>query len=215
MKSDFKLAEQLVKHAHLLEIPGHLLMKHGRQDYVGAVLCLRGTLYFKQAHTIIVREAICQCFDAFRKYAELHVSWLWREGVASGESLTPYANSVSLREMMSVMDEDDHLSFYYTSGVKEVDAGSWLFKIFGKRGWQAKMGDDLSVLEFSVPLLFQEYHPLVFLDLFLSFGRRLAPEHGHAGHAYNLSQRAATPINPPKRSWPNVCRGWTPARPLC
>ncbi|MFU7548335.1 type VI immunity family protein, partial [Pseudomonas paraeruginosa] len=55
------------------------------------------------------------------------------------------------------------------------------------RGWQAKMGDGLSVLEFSVPLLSQEQNPLFFQQLFLSLARRLDPEQGYAGLAFNLS----------------------------
>lgn len=187
MEPEFNLAEELAKQPHLLEIPGNLLMKGGREDYIGAVLCLRGTLYFKDAHTPLVREALCQCFDEFKRLAEPHLTWLWREEPPQGEPLTAYGDTRSLREMMGAMDEDDHLSFCYTSGKQSRDASAWLFDIYGKRGWQAKMGRDLSVLEFSVPLLYQEQNPLNFLRLFLDFARQLAPEQGYAGHAYNLS----------------------------
>ncbi|KRV77655.1 hypothetical protein AO742_29195, partial [Pseudomonas citronellolis] len=168
-------------------VPGNLLMKGGPEDYIGAVLCLRGTLYFKGAHTPLVREALYQCFDEFKRLAEPHLTWLWREEPPEGKPLTAYADSKSLREMLASMDEDYPLSFCYTSGKQSNDASPWYFDIFAQAAWEAKMGDDLSVLEFSVPLLYQEQNPLSFLRLFLDFARLLAPEQGYAGHAYNLS----------------------------
>lgn len=187
MAQPFDLAEELAKQPHVLEMPGNLLMKGGPEDYIGAVLCVRGTLYFKEAHTPLVREALCQCFEDFKRLAEPHLNWIWREEPPQGNPLTAYKDNQSLHEMMGSMDEDDHLSFCYTSGKKSLDASSWLFDIYGKRGWQAKKGRDLSVLEFSVPLLYQEQNPLIFQQLFMSFARRLNPEQGYAGLAFNLS----------------------------
>ena len=110
------LAEELAKQSLLLALPGNLLMKGGPEDYIGAVLCLRGTLYFKEAHTPLVREALCQCFDEFKRIAEPHLTWLWREEPPEGKPLTAYSDAKSLREMLASMDEDYPLSFYYTSG---------------------------------------------------------------------------------------------------
>ncbi|MGE7955067.1 DUF3396 domain-containing protein [Pseudomonas sp. NPDC089530] len=187
MEQGFNLAEKLAKEPHLLEIPGNLLMKGGPEDYIGAALCLRGTLYFKEAHTPLVREALCQCFDEFKRLAEPYLTWLWREEPPEGRPLTAYRDAKPLREMLANMDEDYPLSFYYTSGKQSNDASAWYFDIFGQAAWEAKIGDDLSVLEFSLPLLYQEQQPLRFLQLFRDFARRLNPEQGYAGHAYNLS----------------------------
>ena len=187
MQSEFNLAEALSVHAHLLQLPGSLLMKSGRQDYVGAALCLRGTLYFKGAHTLIVREALCQCLDDFRQYAEPHLKWLWREEPLDGKPLLDYSKAKPLRKLLAGLSEHHPFSVYYSSGEQSLDAPFWRFSIFAQAAWQAAMGDDLSVMEFSVPLLYQEQHPLHFLNLMHKFCHRLAPEHGHAGHAYNLS----------------------------
>ncbi|EOD9096255.1 TPA: type VI immunity family protein, partial [Pseudomonas aeruginosa] len=162
MEQEFNLADELAKQPNVLEIPGNLLMKGGPQDYIGAVLCLRGTLYFKEAHTPLVREALCQCFDDFKRLAEPHLTWLWREEPPEGKPLTAYGDAKPLREMLASMDEDYPLSFYYTSGKQSNDAGAWYFEFFGQAAWESKMGDDLSVLEFSVPLLYQEQNPLGF-----------------------------------------------------
>lgn len=84
MAQPFDLAEELAKQPHLLEMPGNLLMKGGPEDYIGAVLCVRGTLYFREAHTPLVREALCQCFDEFKQVAEPQLTWLWREEPPQG-----------------------------------------------------------------------------------------------------------------------------------
>lgn len=187
MEQEFNLVEELAKQPHLMEMPGNLLMKGGAEDYIGAVLCLRGTLYFKEAHTPLVREALCQCFDEFKRIAEPHLTWLWREEPPEGKPLMAYADAKPLREMLSSMDEDYPLSFYYSSGKQSIDASGWHFEIFGQSAWESRIGRDLSVLEFSVPLLHQEQQPLDFLRLFLDFARRLSPRQGYAGHALNLS----------------------------
>ncbi|TBU76896.1 hypothetical protein DNK06_01195 [Pseudomonas daroniae] len=187
MEPEFNMAEELAKQPNLLEIPGNLLMKGGREDYIGAMLCLRGTLYFKEAHTPLVREALCQCFDEFKRLAEPHLTWLWREEPPEGKPLTAYSDAKPLREILSGMDEDYPLTFYYTSGRRANDASPWFFEIYGKSAWEARIGRNLSVLQFSIPLLYQEQSPIKFLQLFIDFSRRLNPEQGYAGHAYNLS----------------------------
>lgn len=187
MDQSFDLAAALTKQPHLLEVPGNLLMKGGPQNYIGAVASVRGTLYFKEAHTSVVREALCKCFDDFKMVAEPHLTWLLREEPPKGKPVIPYSNAASLREMMESLDEDDLLSFFYTSGKQSKDASPWLFSIMGQRAWQAKMGDDVSVLEFSVPVLFHDQNPLSFLKLFRAFAQRLNPEQGYAGNAFNLS----------------------------
>ncbi|WP_165666890.1 DUF3396 domain-containing protein [Metapseudomonas otitidis] len=188
MDEPINLAEELAKQPHILEMPGHLLMKGGPQDYIGALLCLRGTLYFKGAHTPIVREALCRCFDAFKQLAEPHLTWLWRgKEPPEGKPMTAYADAKSLRDMLAGMDEDYPLHFDYSSGKQSNDAADWLFKVIAQSAWEAKIGRDLSTLEFSVPLLYQEEHPLEFLRLFVNFTRWLVSEQGYAGHAFNLA----------------------------
>jgi hypothetical protein len=52
-------------HPEKLRVPGGLLTKQGPQDYVGSVPAISGTLFFNDAHTPEVREAICACFDEY------------------------------------------------------------------------------------------------------------------------------------------------------
>ena len=187
MEQPFDMAAELIKQPHVLEIPGNLLMKGGPEDYIGAVLCLRATLYFKDAHTPLVREALCKCFDEFQLLADGHLTWLVRDNPPQGERVTPYAQARNLRAIMGPMGENDFLSVHYTSGKQSQDASPWLFSVLGPRAWQANMGNNIGVLEFSVPLLFQEQNPLSFLKLFYGFARRINPQQGYAGHAFNLS----------------------------
>ena len=59
-------------------LPGAMLMKYGPENYVGATLAVRATLYFYGSHTDAVRLAICQCFDQYEAMAKEHLTWLWR-----------------------------------------------------------------------------------------------------------------------------------------
>jgi len=170
-----------------LELPGDLLLPNGPANYVGAVMCLRLTLYFKGAHLPGTRESLCLCFDAFRELAGDAMSWLWREKPKDGRALQRVKDSKALREMIEPMSEDDHLSFCYTSGSNAEDAGAWQFVVYGKRGWQSHMGNDTSVLELSVPTSQSLAGLRQFIELAIKCARWLSAEHGHAGYALNLS----------------------------
>ncbi len=184
---DAFMIDWMKNHDHTV-LPGAMLMKHGPQDYIGASLAVRGTLYFRGSHTTDVREAICQCFDDYETLAKEHLTWLWREEPPDGPDRFAYPRARPLREMMQHLDEDDHVGFAYTGGTKAHDASPWLFYVSGLRGWEAKLGwKGLDSLEFSVPRRLVEAHPARFQRLFVDFARRLKAEHGHAGFAFNLS----------------------------
>lgn len=169
-------------------LPGAMLMKYGPEDYVGAALTVRGTLYFKGAHTPEVREAICQCFEAYEAIAKAHLTWLWLDEPPAGPDKFAYPKAKPMREMLNRYKENDAVGFAYIGGEKPEDASPWLFYVDGHRGWQAKMGTwGLDSLEFSVPRSYVKENPIAFQTLFLSFARLLKVEHGHASFAYNLS----------------------------
>jgi hypothetical protein len=169
-------------------LPGAMLMKYGPQDYIGATLAVRGTLYFRGSYKAAVREAICQCFDAYESIAKVHLTWLWREEPPEGPDKFVYPKAKPLRTMMMRMDEDDHVGFTYIGGEKPHDASPWMFWVSGLRGWEAKLGSrGLDSLEFSIPHALVEKNPTLFQTLFLDFARRLNAVHGHGGFAFNLS----------------------------
>lgn len=171
-----------------LEFPGDLLLPSGPQNYVGAVMCLRLTLYFKNAHTAATRKNLCLCFAAFCELAGDALSWLWREKPNRGMPKQRVKNCKPLCDMIETMSEDDHLSFCYTSGAKAEDAGAWKFLIFGARAWEARIGRDMSVLELSVPISCLPTQREDFIELAAKCARWLSAEHGHAGYAVNLSE---------------------------
>jgi len=169
-------------------LPGAMLMKHGPEDYIGATLAVRSTLYFRGACTDGVREAICACFDQYEAIAKERLTWLWREEPPEGPNRIAYSKAKSMREMLARMDENDHVGFAYIGGKKSHDASPWLFWVSGLRGWEAKQGNNgLDSLQFSVPRTFVEAHPAQFQALFVAFAQLLNAEHGHAGFAFNLS----------------------------
>lgn len=186
MMEDFNLAATLETLGDAMHIPGAALMKYGPEDYTGAVIAIRATLYFNGGWLPEVREAVCQCFDQYQAIATDHLTWLWREEPPEGPDKFAYRDAPSMRTMVAKLRPNDLLSFGYTGGEKPHDASPWLFHVLGQRAWKANMGRKLGALEFSVPLLFHEEHPTVLPRLFLDFAERLKA-HGHAGYALNLS----------------------------
>lgn len=176
------------EHPEKMRIPGGLLTKQGPQDYVGSVPAIGGTLFFRDAHLPDVREAICACFDEYEAVARGHITWLWRAEPPEGPDKFPYVKAPQMRTMMRRMDEDDLVSFIYTSGEKPHDAGEWEVQVYGIRGWKAKMGNwGLCALRFSVPLLYVEENGTAFQAMFLSFAKRLKAVHGYGGYSLVLS----------------------------
>jgi len=171
-----------------LNVPGGMLTKQGPQKYVGAVPAISGTLFFNDAHLPEVRKAICDCFDAYLIAATPQLTWLLREDPPDGLDRMAFEKAKPLKTMLAKMDEDDIVSFCYTSGKAVHDAGPWEFQVVGIPAWRAKMGGwGLCGLRFSVPLLFVEEYPDAFRELFVTCANHLRAEHGYAGHALVLS----------------------------
>ena len=171
-----------------LNVPGGMLTKSGPQNYVGCVPAIGGTLFFADAHLPAVRDAICACFDEYQRAVKPALTWLFREDPPEGPSKQAISKAKPLKAMLAQMDEDDLVSFHYTSGKQAHDAGPWEFQVVGIQGWRAKMGGwGLCGLQFSVPLLFVEENPETFVQLFVDCARRLRAAHGYAGHRLVLS----------------------------
>ena len=176
------------EHPERMRVPGGFLTKQGPQDYVGSVPAITGTLFFNDAHTPEVREAICACFDEYKAVANEHLTWLWRAEPPEGPDKFAYSKAPPLRQMMKRMDEDDLVAFTYISGAQPHDAGEWEFDVMGMRGWEARMVvRGTSALRFSMPLLYVEENPTAFQAMFVSFARRLNAIHGYGGHGLVLS----------------------------
>jgi hypothetical protein len=171
-----------------MAFPGGLFMKGAKKDYVGGVPAMTGTLFFKDGHTPAVRAAICACFKEYEAIAGPYLTWLWREEPKDGKDRLPYRDAKPMPELMKQLTEDSAVSFGYTSGKQNVDAGPWEFQTAGIRGWQAKMGTwGLSVVRFSMPHLYAEEHPLAFQSMFVKFADLLKAVHGYGGNGLVLS----------------------------
>lgn len=171
-----------------MNMPGGLLTTQGPQQYVGAVPAIAATLFFSDAHLPEVRAAICDCFDAYLVAATPQLTWLLRESPSEGPDRMAFAQAAPLKKMLATMDEDDALSFRYTSGKAVHDAGPWEFQVTGIPAWRANVGGwGLCGLRFSVPLLFVEEHLDAFRELFVTCADALHAAHGYAGHALVLS----------------------------
>ncbi|MCM5680544.1 DUF3396 domain-containing protein [Schlegelella sp. S2-27] len=182
MTEEFDYEKFLLENLDKVQIPGGLLTRKGRQDYIGAVPAFTGTLYFVDAHTDAVRNAICQCFEEYEALAKEHLTWLWREDPPEGPDNVAYPKAKPMRDMMQGLGENDLVSFYYESGAQPHEAGSWEFQVVGRRGWQARMkGLGYSSLRFSMSILHVHQHPTAFQQMFVNFASRLKAVHGYGG----------------------------------
>jgi hypothetical protein len=206
--SELNLADLLRDNPGKLDIPGAALMKYGPEDYIGATMVLRGTLFFDGSHTPEVREAVCQCFEQYEAFAKKHLTWLWLEEPPKGPNRFAYAKALKLRAMVKSLEPDDHLGFAYVSGIKPHDASAWQFDVCGLRAWEAKLGwKGLASLKFTLPLLDAEEQPQLFQRLFVDFSRRLKPVHGFGGHALQLSLVRKEPNEPVEAMIVKAARG--------
>ncbi|MFC7519356.1 type VI immunity family protein [Xanthomonas populi] len=181
--SNDECAKLLTEHEGKLSLPGGLLMRSGPRDYVGTVLAVTGTLYYKSGYTTPVREAICACFDQYAAAVGDVLRWMHKDETKP----VKFSRSKPLRDWLLKLDPDDSAIFGYTAGEKQEDASAYEFYSANLRGWQEQRGWGLSCLRFSVPLKFVADNPSTFQRLFVDFARRLDAEHGHGGHGFVLS----------------------------
>jgi hypothetical protein len=203
------------EHPEKMRIPGGLLTKQGSQDYVGGVPAITGTLFFNDAHTAEVREAICNCFDEYEVIAKAHLTWLWRAEPPEGPDKFLYEKAPSMRAMVKRMNENDLVSFTYVSGKQPHDAGDWEFQVFGRRGWEAKMiVRGTSALRFTMPLLHVEKNPAAFQAMFVSFAKRLKALHGYGGQGLVLSAPRESDNQPFEAYLANMLNGLDVGEPV-
>lgn len=168
--TDAELARAMREHPEKMTFPGALLMSYGPSGYTGAAFAIKGTMYFADAYTAEVRQAIAVCFEAYQAVAGEHLTWLIRGEPPKGPAQQPYAKAPSLRAMLEAMDPDDAVSFTYTSGKTVRDAGFHLFDVQGRRAWQVKKKRyGLDRLTFALPVPDVLDHPTRFQGLFLEF----------------------------------------------
>jgi hypothetical protein len=198
-----------------MAIRGGQFMERGKKDYTGGWPALTGTLFFKDAHTPAVRDAICACFKEYEAIAREHLTWLWREEPKDGKDCLPYRDAKPMPEMMKKLTENSAVSFGYTSGKQNVDAGEWEFQAHGLREWEAKMGTwGLSVVRFSMPHLYAEEHPLAFQTLFVKFADQLKAVHGYGGHGLVLSLVRSSDNEPAEALTSEKYRGYDVGNPV-
>lgn len=78
-----------------------------------------------------MRDALQACFESYQQVAKPELTWLFREDPPKGPGKQLVAKAKPLKAMLARMDEDDALSFHYTSGKQDIDAGPWEFQVVG------------------------------------------------------------------------------------
>lgn len=130
--SNEQWAKLLAEHEDKLELPGGLLMRSGPRDYVGTVLAVTGTLYYKAGYKTPVREAICACFDQYVATIGDQLRWLIKDETKPVQ----FNRSKPLRGWLLKLDPDDSPLFAYTGGNKPEDASAFEFYTGNLRQWQ-------------------------------------------------------------------------------
>ncbi|MGS0642839.1 type VI immunity family protein [Xanthomonas oryzae pv. oryzicola] len=181
--SNDQWAKLLAEHEGKLELPGGLLMRSGPENYIGTVLAITGSLYYKGGYTTPVREAVCACFDQYVASIGDQLRWLIKDETKPVQ----FKRAKPLRDWLLKLDPDDSAIFGYTAGDKPEDASAYRFYSENLRGWKEQRGWGLNALHFSVPLKFIAEQPKAFQRLFVDFARRLNAEHGHGGYGFVLS----------------------------
>lgn len=105
---------KLLKENHAnLALPGGQFMERAEKGYIGGWPAWTGTLFFKDAHTPAVRDAICACFKEYEDIAKEHLTWLWREEPPDGKDCLPYRDAKPMPDLMKQLGEDSLVAFGY------------------------------------------------------------------------------------------------------
>jgi hypothetical protein len=150
---------------------------------VGAVVVVRGVLYFKGGYSRDGRANVVKCFERYRDTLNAPLTWYFQEGKRAAK----IEKAPALKAVATGLSENEGFVFEYTSAETSREAGSYHFSAFCLEKWQADMGTrGLDVLTFSVPISVVKATPEVVPVLFQQFASDLNAIHGHAGYAVNL-----------------------------
>lgn len=150
---------------------------------VGAVVVVRGVLYFKGGFSAEGRAAIATCFERYREVFNAPLTWYFQEG----KRAVKFDKAPSLAKVATSLSEDEPFTFAFTDAQTSREAGAYQFSAFCLEKWQAAIGTrGLDVLTFSVPVAAVKANTESLPALFLEFASALDAVHGHAGYAINL-----------------------------
>ncbi|AIO67546.1 hypothetical protein DM82_3041 [Burkholderia oklahomensis] len=181
-------------------LPYGLFEPNHQRKIVGAILAVRGVLYFRDGHTPQKREALIRCFErydnALRTYQRAleqtqgrepskgtPLRWLYQEG----KQPTTIEKAPSFASLAKSTQSDDLFVVALSDAEEKEGAGAMEFTTFCLEDWQAALNRGLDVLSFSVPPAFLTLCPNVFQSLFAEAASDLDAVHGHGGYAVNLS----------------------------
>jgi hypothetical protein len=188
-------------------LPFGLLEPRYQKGIVGAALVVRGTLYFRNGHTPVVRQTLARCFgqyqaeiETYRRVADEaagHASsrtgplhWFYQDGKPS----VAFEKAPAFDRLAQTISADDVFSVTVTSADHKLAAGFFEFSVFCIDAWQSKVGGGgLDALVFTVPRRFLELRPGTFQTLFSSFANAVPTVHGHAGYAVNVPPTGREP----------------------
>ncbi|MES2743709.1 MAG: type VI immunity family protein [Pseudomonadota bacterium] len=148
------------------------------------------SFYFWGGHTKAKRLALAECFDAYREAYGDNLTWArnpdtWKPIMLSKKPLPVF------RDYILLLDEDDGIQWYESSGDGPDEAGEYSLGCLTERGWQEGY---ISCFQFQVPRSHAfDGEKLKTLEALIALCvERLTPFHGVAGLTQITTELALT-----------------------
>lgn len=138
---------------------------------------LLGTLYFEDAHTPVMREAVLACFDAYWDLCGEHLHWVTHPKTHQWKPIEKIKEHP--RHWILARNENESWQLSYQGGASQKEASHFRFEVLGTPAWERE--SVLSYLHFCLPITFFADREGGLPELLLDFAGRLNPVHGYAG----------------------------------
>ncbi|HYO59189.1 type VI immunity family protein [Archangium sp.] len=158
---------------------GHVVLQVG----------LLATLYFENAGSQPVREAVAACFEEYRTLCGPHLHWAHpsRRGFQKLDAPPDVDPARWLRDpSLQNQFEEEGWEFYWHGGRTKEEASHFRVHALGR---PRRGQEELGYFSASLPLDWFANHPGSFSELVLGWCRRLRPLHGYGGFGVMESTR--------------------------
>ena len=153
----------------------------GDTDGIVMTVGFVASFYFWGGHTTTTRLALAECFDAYKEAYGASLKWARDPDSWDAIKLSKITSS-SFRDYIKLLDEDDCIEWYESSGNDPDEVGDYVVSCLTERGWQEQ---HISCFQFQVPFAhaFETEKWEVLKSLLARCAERLVPFHGVAGLA--------------------------------
>ncbi len=174
-----------------MELPGGIT-KGVIENYIGLVICMSCTIYFKWGWQEKKREAICKALEKYTKLFGSNFKWVKAEDEPNKPLHQEYKKTLPLRKLYKKWDDNTIVYRQYKGGDKIEDASPYSFLIMAAPKWEADKIDKhnsngVDLIRFSVPLSYTKEHLHQFIGMVFELAHDLDALHGFAGYRTEIS----------------------------